>query len=117
MRHGDDGMAMIGEVTANAIPAGDHRRHDLFFTVNLADRSRWLLVEQVADLREVVWQVRQTHPFDILAWCVLPEHLHGSGRCRWGTPIFHAHVRQGWLSEDWGCVGPLDGDFGEPSQR
>jgi len=47
-----------------------------FFTVNLADRSRRLLVEQVADLREVVRRVRRDHPFDILAWCVLPEHLH-----------------------------------------
>ncbi len=47
-----------------------------FFSDNLAGRSRRLLVEQAADLREVVRQVRQTHPFDILAWCILPEHLY-----------------------------------------
>ncbi|WP_295580945.1 transposase [uncultured Lamprocystis sp.] len=161
-----------------------------FFTVNLADRSRRLLVEQVADLREVVRRVRQAHPFEILAWCVLPEHLHavwtlppgdadyamrwtlikaGFSRCvvkdeyirdsrllkgergiwqrrywehvirddrdlerhidythfnpvkhgyvqavrEWPYSSFHAHVRKGWLSEDWGCTEVPDGDFGE----
>jgi putative transposase len=161
-----------------------------FFTVNLADRSRRLLVERVADLREVVRTVRQRHPFEILAWCVLPEHLHavwtlppgdanyamrwslikaGFSRCipqgecirhsrimkgergiwqrrywehvirddhdlarhidythfnpvkhgyvqmvrDWPYSSFHAYVRKGWLSEDWGYTGVQDGDFGE----
>ena len=47
-----------------------------FFTVNLADRSSRMLVEQVALLRESVRRVKARHPFDILAWVVLPDHLH-----------------------------------------
>lgn len=47
-----------------------------FFTVNLADRSRTLLVDHVTALRASVRTVMQRHPFEILAWVVLPDHLH-----------------------------------------
>ena len=47
-----------------------------FFTVNLADRSSTLLVDRIDDLRRSVRAVRQRHPFEILAWVVLPDHLH-----------------------------------------
>ena len=47
-----------------------------FFTVNLADRSSNLLVAAVDTLREVVRIVKARHPFDILAWVVMPDHLH-----------------------------------------
>jgi putative transposase len=30
----------------------------------------------VDDLREVVRDVREGHPFEIVAWVLLPEHLH-----------------------------------------
>nr|VFJ77058.1 MAG: putative transposase [Candidatus Kentron sp. FM]VFJ77193.1 MAG: putative transposase [Candidatus Kentron sp. FM]VFK16767.1 MAG: putative transposase [Candidatus Kentron sp. FM] len=39
-----------------------------FFTVNL--------VERVSDLRGVVGKVRHRHPFEIITWVVLPDHLH-----------------------------------------
>ena len=51
-----------------------------FFTVNLADRSSHLLVDRVDDLREAVRVVRITHPFEIVAWVVLPDHLHAVWR-------------------------------------
>jgi len=51
-----------------------------FFTVNLADRSSRLLVDRVDDLREVVREVRKAHPFEIIAWVVLPDHLHAVWR-------------------------------------
>jgi putative transposase len=63
-----------------------------FFTVNLAERSRVLLVDSIEILRNLVRAVRQNHPFDILAWVVLPDHLYaiwelpeGNGDCatRW----------------------------------
>ncbi|HEY1033411.1 MAG TPA: transposase [Pseudoxanthomonas sp.] len=63
-----------------------------FFTVNLAERSSTLLVDRVDDLRHAVRTVKQRHPFDIVAWVVLPDHLHaiwtlpdGDGDCatRW----------------------------------
>ncbi len=47
-----------------------------FFTVNLADRSRRLLVERVDLFRECVGNVLCDHPFEIVAWVVLPDHLH-----------------------------------------
>jgi putative transposase len=58
-----------------------YRRADIaggayFFTVNLADRSSRLLVERIDDLRAAVRTVKQRHPFEIIAWVVLPEHMH-----------------------------------------
>ncbi|MCY0965636.1 REP-associated tyrosine transposase [Parathalassolituus penaei] len=47
-----------------------------FFTVNLADRRSLLLVERVAELREVVRRVKALRPFVINAWVVLPDHIH-----------------------------------------
>jgi putative transposase len=32
----------------------------------------------VDDLREVVRDVREGHPFEIVAWVLLPEHLHAA---------------------------------------
>jgi putative transposase len=58
-----------------------YRRADVaggtyFFTVNLADRSSRLLVEHIDELRAAVKVVKKRHPFEILAWVVLPEHMH-----------------------------------------
>jgi len=47
-----------------------------FFTVNLADRQRCLLVEHVDLLRSVMREVKQRHPLYIEAMVVLPDHLH-----------------------------------------
>lgn len=51
-----------------------------FFTVNLADRNTDTLVQHVGELREVMQQVRQAHPFVVVAMVVLPEHLHAVWR-------------------------------------
>ncbi len=47
-----------------------------FFTVNLVDRRRRLLVEYVDILRGVMRRVREGHPFAIDAIVILPDHLH-----------------------------------------
>ena len=47
-----------------------------FFTVNLLERRRTLLVDQIALLREAVATTRRNHPFTINAFVVLPDHLH-----------------------------------------
>ncbi len=47
-----------------------------FFTVNLADRNRTLLVDYVDDLRNVMKKVKATHPFHIDAIVIMPDHLH-----------------------------------------
>ncbi len=47
-----------------------------FFTVNLAERRRDLLVRHIDVLREAVRQVKARHPFRLDAVVVLPDHLH-----------------------------------------
>ena len=47
-----------------------------FFTVNLADRSSDVLVRHVDYLREVYASVGERYPFETIAICILPDHLH-----------------------------------------
>jgi putative transposase len=51
-----------------------------FFTVNLADRKQQTLIEHIDLLQQSVSSVRTVHPFDIIAWVVLPEHMHAIWR-------------------------------------
>ena len=53
-----------------------------FFTVNLLERDKSLLVEHVVLLRESVRVCQQKRPFHIDGWVVLPEHMH----CIWTLP-------------------------------
>ena len=53
-----------------------------FFTVNLLERKRTLLVDHIDLLRDSVCRVRRLHPFHIDAWVVLPDHMH----CIWTLP-------------------------------
>lgn len=66
----------------------------MFFTVALAQRGEDLLVREVGRLRAAVRAVKAKRPFDILAWVVLPDHLHAVWRLpeedrdfavRWGA--------------------------------
>lgn len=47
-----------------------------FFTVTLIDRRSHLLTQYVNVLRESVRKAQQHHPFKVVAWVVLPDHLH-----------------------------------------
>jgi len=47
-----------------------------FFTVPLADRSSDLLVRHIDRLRQVYTSVQERYPFETIAICVLPDHLH-----------------------------------------
>ena len=47
-----------------------------FFTVNLAERDKTLLVDHIDDLRTAFKKVKTTHPFIIDAIVILPEHIH-----------------------------------------
>lgn len=64
-----------------------------FFTVNLADRRRRLLVEHVDVLREVVNTVMHRHPFEIDAFVVMPDHLHAI----WTLPSGDADYASRWM--------------------
>jgi putative transposase len=47
-----------------------------FFTVTLADRSSDLLLRHIEHLRKVYRTVERRYPFETIAICVLPDHLH-----------------------------------------
>lgn len=54
-----------------------------FFTVNTLPRLPILTEAPVrAALREAIRKTRLSHPFDIDAWVLLPDHLH----CIWTLP-------------------------------
>jgi putative transposase len=48
----------------------------IFFTLALAHRGDDLLMHKVGQLRDSVRKVKNARPFDILAFVVLPDHLH-----------------------------------------
>jgi putative transposase len=64
-----------------------------FFTVNLNDRTSRLLVEQIDALRASVRTVRARWPFEIVAWVVLPDHLHAI----WTLPVGDADFSTRWM--------------------
>lgn len=47
-----------------------------FFTVNLLERDKSLLTDHIDLLKTAFRRVKLTHPFDIDAIVVLPDHLH-----------------------------------------
>ena len=53
-----------------------------FFTVNLLEREKSLLVDHIDALREAIRDTKIRKPFHIDAWVVLPDHLH----CIWTLP-------------------------------
>ena len=59
-----------------------------FFTVNLADRKSCLLTAHIDVLRNAMRKIRQSHPFDIIAMVVLPDHLHAIWRLPEGDANF-----------------------------
>jgi putative transposase len=59
-----------------------------FFTVNLADRRSRLLVEHIDRLRAAFQSIRARHPFQTMAVCVLPDHLHAIWRLPDGDSDF-----------------------------
>ena len=47
-----------------------------FFTLNLLDRRRSLLTDNIDELRNAIDQVRAKHAFHLPAIVILPDHLH-----------------------------------------
>ena len=64
-----------------------------FFTVNLAVRSSRLLVDRIDELRASVRGVKARHPFEIVAWVVLPHHLHAI----WTLPLGDSDYSTRWM--------------------
>ncbi|RXZ43131.1 REP-associated tyrosine transposase [Crenobacter cavernae] len=63
-----------------------------FFTVTLADRRSTLLVDEVDRLRDIYRRVCRDHPFETLAICILPDHLHAV----WSLPQGDADYSRRW---------------------
>lgn len=97
-----------------------------FFTVNLYDRSRTLLVDHVDALRFATRTVRARQPFRIDAWVVLPEHRHAvwtlprgdsdySGRWHAIKALFTKAISRGerdiWQRRFWEHTIRDDDDF------
>ncbi|MPZ37259.1 MAG: transposase [Rhizobiales bacterium] len=63
-----------------------------FFTVALADRTGDLLVRHVDRLRRMYQSVQTSHPFETIAICVLPDHMHAI----WSLPVGDAAFPVRW---------------------
>ncbi len=64
-----------------------------FFTVNLAERQNTLLVDEMDTLRNVINQLKRSHPFKIDAMVVLPDHLH----MLWTLPVDDSDFATRWM--------------------
>jgi len=63
-----------------------------FFTVTLADRKSDLLVRQIDRLRYAYQVMQQRLPFETVAICILPDHLHAL----WSLPDGDADFASRW---------------------
>src|SRR6266566_4867677 len=64
-----------------------------FFTVVTQDRQPLLTDETVrTTLRDAIQQARVTLPFHVVAWVLLPDHLH----CIWTLPAGDADFSARW---------------------
>ena len=90
--------------------------HPVFFTVSLKERGSTLLIDGLEVLRDAVRHVKSYRPFDILAFVVLPDHLHAVLRLpeddpnhsqRWGSikARFSRDARRAGLVPPWPVSG------------
>jgi putative transposase len=63
-----------------------------FFTVVLAERSSGLLVDEIDRLRQVYRTIQRRRPFETIAVCVLPGHIHAI----WALPEVEADFSTRW---------------------
>jgi len=63
-----------------------------FFTVVLADRSSNLLIKEIDRLRQAYRAVQERRPFETIAVCILPDHLHAL----WSLPECDADFATRW---------------------
>ena len=63
-----------------------------FFTVVLADRSSSLLTKEIGRLRSAYRTVKERRPFETIAVCVLPDHIHAL----WALPADDSDFATRW---------------------
>ena len=59
-----------------------------FFTLTLGDRTSSLLTTEIERLRKAYRTAQENHPFETIAICVLPDHLHAIWRLPEGDADF-----------------------------
>ena len=64
-----------------------------FFTVALADRSSDLLIREIDRLRSAYRAAQQRRPFETVAICILPDHLHAL----WSLPADDSDFASRWM--------------------
>ena len=69
------------------IPGGTY-----FFTLTLASRSSDLLVRHIDRLRDAYRLAQQRRPFETVAVCILPDHLHAI----WSLPPGDSDFARRW---------------------
>ena len=83
-----------------------------FFTVVLAQRPNSLLIDEINRLRHIYKNVQQRHPFETLAICILPDHIHAL----WALPERDANFAIRWSSIKSGFSRGLDPQTRSPSK-
>lgn len=63
-----------------------------FFTLTLQDRRSRLLTDEIDRLRAAYRKVSSERPFETVAMCVVPDHLH----CVWTLPEDDADFSTRW---------------------
>jgi putative transposase len=63
-----------------------------FFTVALADRQSNLLLVEIERLRSAYKTVAHSHPFETVAICILPDHIHAI----WRMPLEDSDFSVRW---------------------
>jgi putative transposase len=77
-----------------------------FFTVTLSDRTSNLLVRHIDRLRRIYVSAQKRRPFETVAICVLPDHLHAI----WSLPPGDADYPLRWNVIKSGFTRGLAGD-------
>src|SRR5690242_19343836 len=87
LRRADRHAATMSNYRRVRVPGGTY-----FFTVNLQQRERSLLVDHITNLLSAFRVARAERPFEIVAAVVLPDHLH----CVWRLPENDADYATRW---------------------
>jgi putative transposase len=83
-----------------------------FFTVVLAERPSNLLLNEIERFRRIYRVVEQQRPFETIAICVLPDHLHAL----WALPEGDADFSTRWSLIKGGFSRGLDSKQRSPSK-
>ena len=83
-----------------------------FFTLTLADRSSDLLVREINRFRRIYGQVQERRPFESVAMCVLPDHLHAI----WSLPLGDSDFATRWNLIKSGFTRGLPAALRSPSK-